>query len=459
MELYVLNKYREQIGIIDDYTSLIWAKRYNDIGDCEVYVIATPENLSLLKRGNYLIRSDDDMVCRIKKVQLQTDVENGDYLIVTGYDAKDILNQRIIWNTLTFSGKVEDYIMRIIKDAFNMDVTQQTQRKISYFKIKNRTRNLNDGISEQTRFDNVGEKVQALCKTYGYGSKVFLESKTLYFDLYKGQDKSDMVVFSPEYDNLLSTNYSEDSTNIKNTALVGGIGEGKDQVTNISGHLAGIDRYEMYIDASSISNSITYKELIASYPDGYIDIISPTYIAYRLDSLDVILVDNIQFNELMDIYVNGRICYKKDDGTYFYINKDGGSLDDIKETYPNQIILYQIYDVIAANLVTATIDPETQQVIPPQSNDNVTIANVIYDDYLLNKGYEEIAKYGVVTAFEGSIEAGTTFKYKEDYDIGDIVKVENEYGIVSKARIVEIVEVFDDNGYSIEPKFEFMEVK
>ena len=43
--------------------------------------------------------------------------------------------------------------------------------------------------------------------------------------------------------------------------------------------------------------------------------------------------------------------------------------------------------------------------------------------------------------------------------MGDIVTVENEYGIISTPRIVEIIETFDTNGYSVEPKFEYSETK
>ena len=66
IELYVLNRNLERIDIIDSYTSLIWANRYDDIGDCELYVEANEKYFELLKPGNYLIRDDDDMVCRIK---------------------------------------------------------------------------------------------------------------------------------------------------------------------------------------------------------------------------------------------------------------------------------------------------------------------------------------------------------------------------------------------------------
>ena len=59
MELYVYNMDLDLIGVIDEYTSLIWAKRYQDIGDCEVQVPANTEYIDYLKIGNYIQRSDD----------------------------------------------------------------------------------------------------------------------------------------------------------------------------------------------------------------------------------------------------------------------------------------------------------------------------------------------------------------------------------------------------------------
>jgi hypothetical protein len=82
---------------------------------------------------------------------------------------------------------------------------------------------------------------------------------------------------------------------------------------------------------------------------------------------------------------------------------------------------------------------------------------IIYEVYLLTRGYEKLSEYGVVTAFEGTVEPDVTFTYKRDYFLGDVVTVENSYGISLSARIVEVTEVNDDNGYSIEPKFEYLE--
>ena len=107
MDLWILNKNFEQIGVLDDYKSLIWAKRYNSLGDCEVYIGANDRTFELLQEGNYIIKADDDdMVCRIETVELDTDTEQGDYLIVTGVDCRKILNQRVIWNQTNYKGGI-----------------------------------------------------------------------------------------------------------------------------------------------------------------------------------------------------------------------------------------------------------------------------------------------------------------------------------------------------------------
>ena len=46
----------------------------------------------------------------------------------------------------------------------------------------------------------------------------------------------------------------------------------------------------------------------------------------------------------------------------------------------------------------------------------------------------------------------------EDYTLGDIVTVENEYGIRKNARVAAIMETWDDEGYTAVPTFENVEV-
>jgi hypothetical protein len=135
---------------------------------------------------------------------------------------------------------------------------------------------------------------------------------------------------------------------------------------------------------------------------------------------------------------------------------DADQLTWLKTNFPTgqQITIagnkyYQVYNEVIATLQTNT----------PDNDSPATLQDIVYSVYLLNRGAENLAEFGEVVTFEGSVIPDVTFTYKKDYFLGDIVTVENEYGISASARIVEVVEVMDDNGYSMEPKFEYQEVQ
>ena len=44
------------------------------------------------------------------------------------------------------------------------------------------------------------------------------------------------------------------------------------------------------------------------------------------------------------------------------------------------------------------------------------------------------------------------------YNLGDIVQIENEYGIQATVRILEIIDCEDESGYSTVPTFSTWEV-
>lgn len=435
IELFVLDGNLQRIGIIDSYTSLIWANRYAKNGDCELYIEATDKYLNLLKKGYYLVRDDDEMVCQIKKIELETDVENGNYLIVTGYDVKSFTDQRVIWGTSNADGNVEDFIRENVNRSLgNPNLAARQLKKTNgqrMFYLGNKA-NFTDVTQEQVSYKNIGELIREKCQKYEWGYKVILSDELFYFQLYKGSDKSDTIIFANKFENLISSKYTEDSTNLGNVALVAGEGEGSERARNVSGYSEGVNRYEIYVDAKDISRTITWSELTNMYPTtdqgghGYIYITSPQQaITYKMDIIDIQIVDDNQLTELKIAYPNGK-----------EITKNGNKY-------------YQIYDVIIADLTSDN----------PASGDSVILRDVVYSVYLLNRGYEKLAEYGSVISFDGTVEPNTTFIYKKDYFLGDKVSVENEYGISAVARIVEVVEVCDNNGYSIEPKFEYFETQ
>lgn len=232
MEFYLLDNSLNRKYIIDTYSSAIWVPRYNDIGDCELAIDATVENFKKIEECKYIARSDDDMVCKIKKIEIKTDVENGDLLIITGIDIKDILNQRIVAKQTNFNGLIEDYIRLLINESIIKPTN--SDRKINNFILADK-KGYTERIKEQVTYDNVGVKIQKLCKQYGWGYKVGISNGNFIFSLYKGADKSKYITFSQNYDNISTTDYTRDDSNVKNIALVAGEGEGVARITTIIG--------------------------------------------------------------------------------------------------------------------------------------------------------------------------------------------------------------------------------
>ena len=383
-EFYLLDENLQIKYLIDVFSSSIWTNGYNTSGDCELAIEASTENLKKIQECKYIIREDDDkMACTITNIELDTDEENGDKLIIKGTDTKEILNQRIVAEQTNFSGLVEDYIRELITDSIISP--SNSDRKISNFKLADKV-GFTETISEQTTYDYVGEKIQELCQQYGWGYKVIIEDGYFVFYLYEGEDKSEYVEFSPDSDNISTTSYSQDNSNIKNVAIVAGEGEGTDRVKTTIGEGEGIDRYELYVDARDVSSTVDYDELVESYPDGT-EVTKNDVIYYQVDG------------------VNIAILTKDDDGE-----------------------------------VTTT-----------------QLCDDTYEESLKSRGYEKMTDYTSVTSFSGEIIEGYNYTYKEDYNLGDIVMIKNEYGISAKVRITEITECYDENGYTMEPTFENIE--
>ncbi len=386
MELYVLDDDRNQIAIIDDYKSLIWAKRYSAYGDCELYLRATHEHFTALQKGYYLERSDDDMICRIESIELDTDAENGDYLIVTGYDVRKILNQRIIRDTITFEGLAENFIRKII-------TANVTNPSVAARKIEEITLGASNGFTEpweeQVTFDRAFDKIEEVCQALGWGSRMLLRADGKFvFNVYRGIDRSydqsenDFVVFSPEFDNISSSKYVSDSTSLVTVAVVGGAGEGVDRAIQTVGTASGINRHEAFIDAKDVSRDIEYSVLIETYPGGTMEVDNVT-VYYKWNGNRIAILDHV------------------------------------------------------ANPSKATL------------------LDIVYLPMLNGKGEETIADNSGSVSFEGDIETLIQFHYKEDFDVGDIVTIQNEYGLGANARIVEVIETFDENGHTVTPTFEY----
>lgn len=323
IEPIIMNKDFERIAVVDDYSSLIWTTRYYTCGDFEIVVPADTDHISLMQIGYYVMRDDDEHVGIIENTQMSVDEDNNEQMLVTGRFLSSILGRRIIAVQTQLYGTISAGISNLINDAIiNPTVTA---RKISNFRVLQT--NFTDRLDAQYTGKNLLEVIEDVCQTNHIGFGTTLEDGEFVFTLYKGVDRSynqienPYVVFSDEYDNLLSSTYEEQSSDLITDVLVAGEGEGLDRKTIWASreNLTGLDRYEMYHDQRNMSTNDgnvsdeDYKQQMLEEGLEQITTITKAFdgtvyfdnIKYREDVNvgDVVVIENKNWG----IYINTRL--------------------------------------------------------------------------------------------------------------------------------------------------------
>jgi len=73
---------------------------------------------------------------------------------------------------------------------------------------------------------------------------------------------------------------------------------------------------------------------------------------------------------------------------------------------------------------------------------------------LRNRGQSKLAEYADLKTYECKINPFSNLRYKEDYDLGDIVTcTSKKWGVTIDARITEVEEIYEENGVSLNVTF------
>lgn len=349
MEILVLNTDFESVDIVDSFKSMIWTDRYNSYGDFEMYLTINSDILKYLKEDYYLWLKDSEHCMIIEDSAIDSDTEDGNHLIVTGRSLESILERRIVWGQKVLTGNLQLAIQTLLNDSIISPTIQD--RKIDNFIFEPSTDPRVTELTVDTQFtgDDLYVVIKKLCQSNNLGFKIVLNDNNQFvFSLYAGADRSynqnvnPYVVFSPDFENIINSNYFTSKANLKNVTLVAGEGEGASRKTTTVGSGSGLNRRELFTDARDISSNV-----------------------------------------------------------------DGG-----------------------------------------------TLTNEQYIAKLKARGIENLSGYTAKTAFEGEVEATRLFKYGEDFFIGDIVQIANEYGHEGRVYISELIISQSEDGVSIYPTFQ-----
>lgn len=254
-------------AVCDTFSSLLWDVEFYQCGSFEVYISASPRNIDIFQTGRIVARDDDrEHFGLIESLEIQTDAEDGDYLIVRGRFLMCLLERRIIYPTISITD--ETSYSDILHTAVKQNAMETESRIIPGLKMGAVQGDCwNKQTKLQVSYDNLMEWIYKICEKIGGTANIRLnkisgEQYEMLFELSEGTDRSIMqnenphIIFSDSYTNLLSFTYSSDISLQRNFAYILGQGEGDERKRTV--YFDGdeplfLDRYEIYVDAKDIS--------------------------------------------------------------------------------------------------------------------------------------------------------------------------------------------------------------
>lgn len=253
------------LGQINKFTSLIWPDKFNGYTTFELNAPLTLENKNLLKEGN-VIWCGGDNAAVIEIVQSDTNDDGQKTIKVKGRTLEMLLTTRIIWGTYSCLDKIASTAMYEIVDKQCIN-TSDSNRKIPFLECAE-----DEFLGRKIYFQKTGDEVYDALLSISTDAELGFcilfrpKEKKLIFKVLQGIDRSimqtnnasDLVIFSTELEDILSSSYYKNSQDIKNIAYVAGEGQGPERIHNISGDNAssGFLRKELYVDARDLQSEV-----------------------------------------------------------------------------------------------------------------------------------------------------------------------------------------------------------
>jgi hypothetical protein len=352
----ILTPTLDLLAEIDNYESLLFTRRWHEVGEFELRINRHKRHTELLQRGNLIMLGsyrNKVGIIRHREIALDENGKKTENWLVKGIALKGVVAQRI---TVPPSGDSHDRASgaaeTVMKHYVNNHIVNpiDVKRKIDMLVL---AVDIQRGsfISWESRLKKLDDELIEISKASGLGWDVTLDfsSKTWIFDVYEGrnltvtQTENPPVIFSPQFESLKQLGFVESDYNYKNYGYIAGQGEGADRRVVEVGDAEGLSRIETFIDARDIAEQ-----------------------------------------------------------------------------------------------------DENQQALP----ENEIIAK------LQQRGQQKLSEFAEEFFLEGQILTNSPFVYEKDYDLGDIVTIQNrEWGVTRDARITEIKEIYEPGGFQIEATF------
>ena len=311
MELYIFDRELNFQGILEDYSSFIWRRKYSNCGEFELHCSLSEKTLNLLQRGNVIYKKDDEEAGYIEYRNLTQDTTGKEVLVLKGKFLTGYLDRRIIWSRQNLNTTSELAIREVVNN--NAINPIDMDRKIDLMAL-GELKNYSQSLNKQVSYKNLLETIEEIANVSELGFKTILDiqNKQMVFDVYEGLDRTANngvnapAIFSQEFENILEQEYTDSLNNYRNTVLVAGEGEGSEREFISLENGQGLDRYEMFVDARDLQSTKTVNEEEIPIPiQEYRKLLEDRGVSKLSEHKEIETFDN-------KVNLNSNLVYKED---------------------------------------------------------------------------------------------------------------------------------------------------
>ena len=280
MRLEVFDFELNRLGLIEIYSSINYTLKFIDVGSFELKCAINEQNVKLIQKNRFLWIEDE--VCGI--IQYISSSTDDGIITAKGKLAKEMLNWRWVYPCFVKTGEPAALAESIVN--IHCVNPSESKRKMRGLVIGNAGYVINKPhITYQKTGDTVLTSVQNISTANNLGFEIYFNPRNVNpfkFVMLEGKDRTignkdgnKPVVFSRDFENIVSGSYEYNDDSFRNVALVAGeVTDGSNNenaartflVVDQAGseNVSSFYRKELYVDArdlqSEYSEEVTTKD-------------------------------------------------------------------------------------------------------------------------------------------------------------------------------------------------------
>lgn len=315
MELLLLDKDFQICGLIDDFSSLIWNRKYYECGNFNLQI--NIRYWEQFQNAKYVYCKEFEETGILETLNFK-DTISGIDIQFSGRFLESKLSQRVINTTQYFKNKTTEDIIKSLVDTFCI----KSQERVIPNLILGERKELGKSRTIQITGDNLLDKIYELCKEdeLSIHLKYDFERNKMVFDVWQGLDRRDSqninswAIFSKNFENILEDEYSVDETQYCNFAyVVGEVNEETEErtVITINRIKQGEERKEIYVDARDLQKNedITDSEYLEMLKERGIEKLNENN---KIETADFNIDHLANLNYKTDFDIGDKVVYKNE---------------------------------------------------------------------------------------------------------------------------------------------------